>query len=103
MYKIEYLEPALEDIHEIVSYISNELSNREVAIKLTEKIINKGNMLADFPYGRPVYIPIKKLQFEYRSIKVDNYLLFYFIDEDKKKVLIARVIYSKREIPNTIK
>ena len=102
MYKIEYSQTALDDIKEIVAYISRELSNPEAASKLAEKIIEKGNSLSDFPYGRSVYSPIRKLKHEYRTIPIDNYIMFYWIDESKKKVMIVRVVYSKSEISKII-
>lgn len=103
MYKIEYLQTALADIKEIATYISKELSNHEAAIKLTEKIIEAANSLSDFPYGRPVYYPIRKLDHEYRTMLIDNYTIFYWIYEEKKRVIIARVIYSKRNLSKIIK
>lgn len=102
MYKIEYLETALDDLREISLYIAKELNNPEAAYKLVQAIIEKANTLTDFPYGRPVYIPLKKLKKEYRSIYVNNYSLFYWIEEKKKKIIIARIIYSKRSIEKTI-
>ena len=98
MYKIEYLETALDDIKEIVLYISNNLSNPKAAYTLAEKIVEKADTLSTFPYGRPVYNPIRQLEHEYRTIFIDNYTLFYWIEEENKKVIIARVIYSKRDL-----
>ena len=103
MYEIVFLQTALDDIKEIVLYISKELSNPEAALKLTDKFIEKSNSLSDFPYGRPVYSPVRKLRHEYRTILIDNYTLFYWINEDKKRIMIARVIYSKRNIGSLIK
>ncbi|MBR2067922.1 MAG: type II toxin-antitoxin system RelE/ParE family toxin [Solobacterium sp.] len=102
MYKIEFLQTALDDLKEITSYISKELSNPEAAYKLAETIVEKANTLSIFPYGRPVYNPLKKLNKEYRTIYVDNYTLFYWIEENEKKVIIARIIYSKRDIENIV-
>lgn len=102
MYKVVFLKNALDDIKNIASYISNKLSNKEAAYNFTEKIIKKADILSDFPYGRPVYMPIRKLEHEYRTIFVNNYIMFYWIEENKKEVVIARVIYSKRNIDETI-
>lgn len=98
MYKIEYLQTALDDLKEITLYISKELSNPETAYKFAKTIIEKADTLSDFPYGRPVYTPLKKLEKEYRTIYINNYTLFYWIEENEKKVIIARIIYSKRNI-----
>lgn len=103
MYKVEYLQTALDDIKEIFLYISNNLLNPEAAYTLIEKIVEKGDSLSSFPYGRPVYNPIRQLQHEYRTIYIDNYTLFYWVEEKNKKVVIARVVYSKRDIEKLIR
>ncbi len=103
MYQIEYLQTAFDDLKEIVLYISTELSNPEAAERLAEAIINKADTLSEFPYGRPVYHPLKKLEKEYRTVYVNHYTLFYWIEEETKRVVIARIIYSKRNVENLFK
>ena len=34
---------------------------------------------------------------EYRKTVVENYLMFYWVDEPGKTVTVARVIYGKRD------
>ncbi len=96
MYKLEFLPVALNDMLEAVSYISNELKNSIAANKLSEKFVAVAEVLADFPYSNPVYIPMKRLNREYRKTVVENYLMFYWVDEPGKTVTVARVIYGKR-------
>ena len=72
MYKLEYLPVARKDMIEIVRYISRELQN-------------------------PDYQPIRSLKHEYRKILVQNYLMFYWVDEEEKLVTVARVVYAKRD------
>ena len=103
MYRIEYLETALQDLREIVLYIRDELNDSEAAKRLAEKILAKGETLSVFPYGRPVYFPMRKLSHEYRTIYTDHYTLFYWIEEEKKTVYIARVIYSGRNMAGILK
>ena len=50
-----------------------------------------------FPYATPTYQPIRPLKHEYRKILVQNYLMFYWVDEEKKLVTVARVVYAKRD------
>lgn len=96
MYKLEFLPIALSDMLEPVSYIRNELKNPIAADKLSENLVAVAEALADFPYPNPVYIPIKQLNREYRKTVVENYLMFYWIDELGKTVTVARMIYGKR-------
>ena len=50
-----------------------------------------------FPYATPAYPAIRPLKHEYRKILVQNYLMFYWVDEEKKLVTVARVVYAKRD------
>ena len=90
MYKLEYLPVARKDMLEIVRYISGELQNPDAADHLAESVLT-------FPYATPAYQPIRPLKHEYRKILVQNYLMFYWVDEEKKLVTVARVVYAKRD------
>ncbi len=98
MYKVEYLPVALQDVLEIMRYIAFDLNNPTAAERLSEAIFEAGNRLAEFPYTYPVYAPIKPLEYEYRKAPVQNYILFYRVDEKNKLVTVSRVIYSKRDL-----
>ena len=97
-YAIEYLPSSLEDLKEIVRYIARTLQNPKAAENLAHEIIKKIDLLADFPYSAPRYTPIKPLEYEYRKLLVKNYFAFYRIDEMKKTITVARIIYAKRNI-----
>lgn len=97
MYKVEYLPIALRDMVEIAEYIRFQLDNPEAAERLSEKIVAAGDRLAEFPYSYPVYIPIRPLRQEYRKLPVQNYILFYRVEEEKKLVTIARAVHTKMD------
>ena len=78
MYKLEYLPVARKDMLEIVRYISGELQNPDAADRLAVELVDA-------------------LKHEYRKILVQNYLMFYWVDEEKKLVTVARVVYAKRD------
>ena len=96
VYKLEYLPVARQDLIDIVLYISQELQNPDAANRLAEKLIETAEKALIFPYGNPSYHPIKPLRHEYRKAIVQNYLMFYWIDEEKKLVTVVRVLYAKR-------
>ena len=102
MYKIEYLTSAINDMLEIVRYISHKLNNPTSAIELAQEFVDSATNLNLFPYANTVYIPIKPLKYEYRKLLVKNYVMFYWIDEEKKCITIARVIYNKRNYNSNI-
>lgn len=97
MYKLEYLPVARKDMLEIVRYISRELQNPDAADRLAGELVNAAEGVLLFPYATPTYQPIRPLKHEYRKILVQNYLVFYWVDEEKKLVTVARVVYAKRD------
>ena len=94
MYKLEYLPVAQRDMVEIVRYISGELQNPAAA----DRLANAAESILTFPYALPAYQPIRPLKREYRKILVQNFLMLYWVDEEKKLVTIARVVYAKRDV-----
>ncbi len=97
MYQSEYLPAARRDIVEIVQYISRVLKNPTAASRLAAELIEAGENIGSFPYAAPVYTPIRPLRHEYRKLLVKNYFMFYWVDEEKKSVMISRVVYAKRD------
>ena len=102
MYKVWFLPVAKNDLTEIAGYISSELKAPEAALRLAEKIVSATERLSEFPYSCPVYVPVRPLGREYRRLRVENYLVFYCVDEDEKNVTVMRIIYGRREIEKTI-
>ena len=98
MYTLEYLPAARQDMIEIVRYISMELKNPSAADQLATKLIEAGDSILPFPYAYPVYQPIRPLGHEYRKLTVENYFMFCWVDEEKKTVTVARVLYGKRDL-----
>ena len=98
MYRLEYLPAALRDAAEIARYIAGELKAPAAAERLAEGLIEAAERTAAFPYANPVYVPIRQLKREYRKRAVKNYLIFYYVDEERKTVTVARVIYARREL-----
>ena len=96
MYKLEYLPTTRQDMIDIVQYISQELKNPIAAERLAAEMVETAEKILIFPYAAPVYHPIRSLKHEYRKILVQNYLIFYWIDESKRLVTVARVLYAGR-------
>lgn len=97
MYKLEYLPVARRDMIEIVRYISQELQNPTAADQLAMELIEAGDSIPKFPYANPAFIPIRPLKHEYRKLLVQNYFMFYWVDEVKKLVTVARVVYARQD------
>ena len=97
MYRIEYLPIAKRDMVGIVRYISKELHNPLAAQRLTDEMVKAVEKLADFPYSKAIHITSKPLKREYRRLVVKSYVMFYWVNEVEKSIIIARVIYARRD------
>lgn len=96
MYEIEYLPKARQDLIEIVTYMIKGSCNPEAALKLSVSITEGAEGLSTFPYALPVYIPTSPLAHEYRRLRVKDHFIFYWIEEVPQKVVISRIVYSRR-------
>lgn len=101
MYKITYLPIAIKDLAGIVDYLVDEVNAPQAAIKFLDKLDNAVLRLAEFPYSCKVYSPITEMEFEYRQLVVNHYLIFYIVKESK--VEIQRIVSSKMNTEKIIK
>lgn len=83
MYKLEYLPVARKDMLEIVRYISGELQNPDAADCLAMELVDAAKSKLTFLYATPACQLICPLKHEYRNILVQNYLMLYWVDEEK--------------------
>ena len=98
MYQLEFLPIAKKDMDDIIFYISNNLKNNTAAAKLSKNFIKEANQIIEMPYGYPIYQTKKKLKNNYRRKKINNFIMFYTINEENKTITIIRVLYQKRDI-----
>lgn len=95
-FEIEFSDSCKEEIEEIYQYISENLVSENSAKRLMRKLRNKINNLT---YNPEMYEKIHRKNLrsqEFRKIVVDNYVIFYTIDNKKKKIYISHMYYSKR-------
>lgn len=100
LYSLEFLPIAKKDIDDIVFYISNILNNKSAAYNLQNNIRNVLECIMLFPYSLPVYKFKNNMDKEYRCAIVNNYSLFYTVDEANYKIIVTRIVYSKMNINN---
>ena len=95
-YKIQFSKDARKDLIDIYSYIKYNLQELAIAKKLLKKIKEEIYKLEDNP---TIYAIIKDeimKKREIRKIKVNNYIVFYKVEEKNKIVEIIRIMYSRR-------
>ena len=100
MYNIEISPRYVADMNATTNYISNVLCNSDAALKLKNKADITIDDIAKNPYIYRSYISGSSLKNEYRKAKVNNYYIFFRIDEERMVVQIARFLFSKMDFTN---
>ena len=95
-YEIVLTDTAKEELKEIYEYISKQLYEEKAAIRLMNKIEHSILILEENPYCCKE-VHIKPHNDVYRKLVMDNYIALYDIDENKKKVIIYRIVYGKMD------
>ena len=88
---------------EITRYFSVQLQNPAAVVRLAVDLIDAAEDVPTIPYANSIYQPIRPLKYECRKIKVRNYLMFYWVDEEEKFVIVARMVYAKRNYDRLLK
>ena len=95
IYEVELSEQADSDLRGIFEYIAFELQSPENAIgqldRLEEQILSLDKYEKEPWKSRGL-----------RVLPVDNYVVLYIPDSDKKVVTILRVMYAGRDIDNQL-
>ncbi len=96
-YKVLMTEPAVDDLQEIVQYISDELFEPVIAKKLVGKIKEAVMSLDKLPTRHALVADERLAMQEIRKLIVENYIAFYMISEKDETVTIIRILYSRRD------
>ena len=95
-YQVEFTDECIEEINEIYEYISKKLIANESAKRLIQKVKKNILLLSSNPR---LYTKIEKendIELEYRRMVINNYVVLYTIDDEKKIVYISHMYYGKR-------
>ena len=102
IYEVEVSQQADSDLREIFEYIAFELQSPKNASGQLDRLEKQILSLNTMPerYRRYEKEPWKSRGL--RVLLVDNYVVFYIPDSDKKVVTILRVMYTVRDIDNQL-
>ena len=96
IYEVEIYEQADSDLRGIFEYIAFELQSPENASAQLDRLEKQILVLNTMP---ECYRKYEKEPWKSRGL-VDNYVVLYIPDSDKKVVTILRVMYAGRDIDN---
>ena len=96
-YEVKVTEHAEAAMREIAQYIAFELLAPEAAVNLLVVLRQEMETLAHMP-GRVHLTPEEPWHSEgVHRLPVKNFYVYFWIDEDRKKVQVTDVIYMKRD------
>ena len=98
IWRVNYTEDAEHDLQSIFNYISDVLLEPVTAANQTDRIMDAADSLYHMPMRHRLYDKEPWRSKGLRVMAVDNYLLFYLLDETTKTVAIVRIMYSRRDI-----
>ncbi|MGO4970676.1 type II toxin-antitoxin system RelE/ParE family toxin [[Clostridium] aminophilum] len=97
-YSVRYSDEAKEDLRNIFTYIAYKLGSRDNAKDQVNRIREAIRKLNRFPKLNPLvpYEPWNSLGM--RRLNIDNYAIFYLVDEERELVEIVRIPYGARDL-----
>lgn len=96
-YRVDVSEPAESDIRDIIRYISAQLSAPMAATKMMDALEEAIAGLADMPQKCPPVTDERLASAGYRKLILNNYIVFFTIDEKLKVVDVERILYARRD------
>lgn len=101
-YKIKFTNIANDDLGQIYNYSCEELAAEIAANNLLLKIESSIVRLSIFPESGSLVTDEILRNKGYHRLTVDNYLVFYLVDEENKQVVIVRILYGGRQYENIL-
>ena len=101
-YIVIYSPQALEDLTEIYEYIRYTLQARITADKQSSRIRKMVRSLDTFPARHSLVNWEPWVSMKIYKVLVDNYMIFYNINEELSTVSIIRIFYSGRNIEDIV-
>lgn len=95
-YDVVVTSQAQEDIRQIFAYISFELLNPSAAESLLNRLEDSISALAAYPERFRPYEREPWKSRGFRMMPVSRYVAFYYVDEEKRTVVVTRIFYSAR-------
>ncbi len=101
-YQVVKTKRAVADVVNIHLYITQELRARQAADNLVDEFEKHLLELRFMPNRYPLVFDKKLAMRGIRKIPVNNYIIFYRVNEKTKRVTVLRVLYGSRDWVNII-
>ena len=101
-YDVLMTHTATEDLKGIASYVANELQEPSIAKKLIQTIkdaiMSLGQMPTRYSLLRDANLAVQGI----RRLMIENYIVFYVVSEKNSRVIIVRILSSRRDWSNLL-
>lgn len=101
-YRLKFTLKAEEDLDQIYEYIFNSLFAESAANNLIKKVEKEITRLMKFPFSGSYAMDEPLKARGYRKLIVDNYLVFYLVNEVEAQVVIMRILYGASKYQNIV-
>ena len=101
-FEVNLTEPAEDDLRGIAVYISSQLKEPNIALKMVETIESKIDKLETMALAYPLVSDDYLASLGYRLMPVKNYHVFYIAFEKEKYVDVDRILYGRRDWANIV-
>lgn len=91
---VKFSPLAQDDLEDIYSYISSDLSSPRSAKRTIDEILDRISLLVRFPQSGTPLSSIYAVKSEYRYVRSGNYLTFYRVSD---AIYIDRILYAKSD------
>jgi addiction module RelE/StbE family toxin len=99
---VDVAESAQRDVLDIARYIYAELSAPKAALEMVDKLDDGMRSLETNPNRHALVRDDRLAAKGYRALPVQDYLVFYKVNEQKMLVDIVRILYNRRDWVNLI-
>ena len=101
-WKIIYSNQSRVDLLNIDNYIRYDLLSPMAANRITDKFLNMIKNLNSMPKRYPLYPEEPWYSLGLRYFPVENYIVFYYPEDNKQIVQIIRIMYSGQDISGNL-
>lgn len=98
VYDVKFTSQFEDDLDDALTYISQKLCSPTAQKMLFEKVNEVISNIKKYPLIYPIYHNETIAQKGYRYAVVNNYLIFYTVNDDSGIITIIRFIYGKQNI-----
>lgn len=102
-YSYRFTEKAQHDLVNILQYIDSDLNNRTAAQTLGRKIFATIDSARSFPESGKLVENEFLSDKTVRRLLVDNYTVFYKVEEKEKTLYILRIVYGKSNLDEILR